>query len=291
MSDDLGRDYIQSIERCLAVINAFTNGKPRMSFTELSAATGLSKPSVRRVLLTLQHLGYAQSVGTHFGLTPKILGLGYAYLSSLNLTEVTQPLMEALTDELRESTALATLDGVEIVYVNRVHRHRISSITLVVGTRLPAHATSTGHVLLADLKPDALEDYFSNAVLRALTERTLTTRSALEDRLRLVRARGWDVVDQELEIGRRSAAAPIRDPSGSVIAALSFSCGSSEHSHEQLVEELLPPLLRTAAKISAVLGANGYAPRDKTTVVPQGEKIRRINKRTVQKPGKGKGRT
>ncbi len=261
MSEDPGRDYIQSIERCLAVINAFTHRKPRMSFREIAAATGLSKPTVRRILITLRHLGYAQSIGSQFGLTPKILALGYAYLSSLDLTDVTQPLMEALTDQLSESTALVALDGADIVYVNRVHRHRISSITLAVGTRLPAHATSTGHVLLADLKPQALEDYFAQANLRALTDRTLTTRTALTERLRLVRARGWDVVDQELEIGRRSAAAPIRDPSGHVIAALSFSCGTSERSYEQVVEDCLPHLLKTAAQISIALGANGYATR------------------------------
>ena len=256
-----GRDYIQSAERCLSVIMAFTNGNPRMSFAELAAATGLSKPAVRRVLLTLQHLGYAQSWGTRFGLTPKVLGLGYAYLSSLNLTDVAQPLMEALTDQLRESTALVTLDGTDVVYVSRVHRHRISSITLVVGTRLPAYATASGHVLLADLKADVLEEYFSRADLRPLTARTLTSRTALKKRLSLVRSRGWDAVNQELETGRRSAAAPIRDAGGSVVAALSFSCGTSERSFEQMIEELVPALLETAAKLSTALGADGYPQR------------------------------
>jgi IclR family pca regulon transcriptional regulator len=257
----LGGDYIQSVERCLAVITAFTDGKSRMSFSELSTATGLSKPTVRRILLTLQHLGYAYSSGSHFGLTPKVLGLGYAYLSSLNLTAASQPLMEALTDQLRESTALAALDGADVVYVNRVHRHRISSMALAIGTRLPAYATSTGHVLLADLKPDALEDYFACATLRPLTERTLTSRSALMTRLEMVRTRGWDAVDQELEIGRRTAAAPVRDASGSVIAALSVSCGTAGRSFDHMIEEFLPPLRQTANQIGVALGASGYAPR------------------------------
>lgn len=261
MDDDIGRDYIQSVERCLAVITAFTNSKPLMSLTELTGATGLSKPSVRRILLTLRHLGYARSNGMRFGLTPKILGLGYAYLSSLNVNEVAQPLMEALTDRVRESTALVALEGTEVVYINRVHRHRISSITLAVGTRLPAHATSSGHVLLADLSPEALRDYLAHAELRPLTERTLTTPQALSQRLELVRARGWDAVDQELEIGRRSLAAPIRDPSGTVVAALALSCGTAERSLAQVIDEFLPALLQTAGQITEAIGGHGYAAR------------------------------
>jgi IclR family pca regulon transcriptional regulator len=267
MNEELGRDYIQSVERCLAIITAYTNGKPLMSFVELAGASGLSKPTVRRFLLTLQQLGYVRSNGSKFGLTPKVLGLGYAYLSSLNLTDTVQPLMERLTDQLHESTALVALDGTDIVYINRVHRHRISSITLAVGTRLPAHATSAGHVLLADLMPDALSDYFNSAILSPLTDRTLTTRPSLTERLEIVRRRGWDAVDQELEIGRRSAAAPIRDPSGSVVAALSFSCSTSERSFEKMLEERLPPLLQTAEQISTALGAGSYSPQKKNAQV------------------------
>jgi IclR family transcriptional regulator, pca regulon regulatory protein len=260
MSDDQNRDHVQSIERCLAVIEAFT-GRAGLSFGELASATGLSKPTVRRILLTLQSLGYARSVDSHFSLTPKVLGLGYAYLSSLNLTEVAHPLMEALTDQLRESTALSALDGIDVVYLNRVHRHRISSMALAVGTRLPAHATSSGHVLLADLMPDALADYFAKAALKKLTDRTLTTKSALVERLKIVRAQGWDIVDQELEIGRISAAAPIRDAAGIVVAALSFSCGTHEHRVEQVQTQFVPMLRRSAEKISAAMGGSGYAPR------------------------------
>lgn len=261
MSDEQNRDHVQSIERCLAVIEAFTGRAGGLSFSELASATGLSKPTVRRILLTLEALGYARSVESRFSLTPKVLGLGYAYLSSLNLTDVAYPLMEALTDQLRESTALSALDGIDVVYLNRVHRHRISSMALAVGTRLPAHATSSGHVLLADLMPDALADYFARAELKKLTDRTLTTKAALLDRLNIVRTRGWDIVDQELEIGRISAAAPIRDANGTVVAALSFSCGTHEHSVEQIATQFVPTLRRTAEKISAAIGGSGYAPR------------------------------
>lgn len=259
MSGDPTRDHVQSIERCLAVIEAFTNWTGGMSFGELASATGLSKPTVRRVLLTLQALGYARSVGSRFSLSPKVIGLGYAYLSSLNVTAVARPLMEALTDQVRESTTLSALDGVDVVYLDRVHRHRISSLTLAVGTRLPAHATSSGHVLLADLNASALADYFAKAELKALTDRTITTEVGLMERLKTARARGWDIVDQELEIGRLAAAAPIRDASGVVVAAVSFSCATFEHSIERITTKFLPTLLATAQEISAAIGGSGYA--------------------------------
>lgn len=259
MSDEPGRDYIQSIERCILVIKTFTDGKPYLSFTEIATATGLSKPTVRRILLTLEHLGYTNSLGSRFCLTPKVLELGYAYLSSQNLPEIAQPIMEKLTDCLRESTSLVTLDGSDVVYINRVHRHRITSITLAVGTRLPAHATSSGHVLLADLSEEALAQYFKYAELRALTDKTIIDQDALRARLQHVRNQGWDAVDQELELGRRSIAAPIRDTNARVIAALSFSCGIGERNFEQMKNELLQPLLDAAAHISSALGSEAYA--------------------------------
>lgn len=258
-SEDADRDYIQSIERCMTVISAFRESRnPKMTLSEVAALTSLSKPTVRRILLTLERLGYAQNDSSRFGLTPKMLELGAAYLSSLNLMDIATPLMEALTDELGESTALVALEGVDVVYINRVHRHRISSITLAVGTRLPAHATSSGHVLLADLSSNALDDYFRRAQLKAMTEHTLTTRAALMQRLMLVKERGWDAVDQELEIGRRSAAAPIRDASGRVVAAISVSCGTAERSLDQLIEDFLPQLIGAAEAITRSLGGGKY---------------------------------
>jgi IclR family transcriptional regulator, pca regulon regulatory protein len=261
MIDDQSRDHVQSIERCLAVLEAFTGRAGGLSFGELALATGLSKPTIRRILLTLEALGFARSVDSRFSLTPKILRLGYAYLSSLNLTEVANPLMEALTDQLRESSALSAMDGVDVVYLNRVHRHRISSMALAVGTRLPAYATSSGHILLADLTPDALADYFARAELKKLTDRTLTTTSALIDRLEAVRARDWDIVDQELEIGRIAAAVPVLDSNGVVVAALSCSWGTREYSVEQIEKQFVPTLRLTAEKISAAIGGCLYAPR------------------------------
>lgn len=252
------RDYVQSVARALSVITAFTDAGPLLTLGALASATGLSKPTIRRILLTLQQLGYVRSEGTAYALTPRVLALGYAYLSSLHLPAVAQPVMEELTEQLGEGTSLATLDGDEVVYVNRVQRHRITSINLAVGTRLPAHATSMGHVLLADLEPQALDRYFATARLQALTGRTITSQPALAERLREVRERGWDAVDQELEIGRRSAAAPVRDASGKVLAALSLSFGTADRTMADLVSTCVPPLLTAARRISEALGGGGY---------------------------------
>lgn len=255
------RDYLQSLERGLAVMLAFSRNRPRMTLSEVATETGLSKPTVRRILLTLEHLGYVRSDARLFTLTPRVLGLGYAYLSSLNLTETAQPVMETLTDQTGEDTALATLDRTDVVYATRVPRHRITGLPLAVGTRLPAHATSMGHVLLAGLGEGDLDRYFAEADLRPLTARTLTTRERLLDRLGLVRRQGWALVDQELEEGRRSLAAPVRDATGNVIAALALSTSSADRSVPRLVEEFLPPLTKAATAISEALGAHWYGRR------------------------------
>jgi IclR family pca regulon transcriptional regulator len=256
---DERRDHLQTLERGLSVIAAFSGRGPLLGLGELAELTGLSKPIVRRIVLTLERLGYARATGGRFALTPKVLALGYAYLSSVRLTDVARPLMEELTDQLGVSTSLVALDGAEIVYVDRVQRGRITSINLAVGTRLPAHATSSGHVLLAFAPPAEVERALGSGPLPALTESTVTDPAALRDRLAMVRSRGWDAVDQELEIGRRSAAAPIFDSGGRTIAALSLSCGTLECSMERLAREFLPPLRATAQAISTALGADMHA--------------------------------
>jgi IclR family pca regulon transcriptional regulator len=252
---DERRDHLQTLERGMAVIAAFAGRGPQLSLGELAELTGLSKPIVRRIVLTLERLGYARAAGGRFALTPKVLALGYAYLSSVRLTDVARPLMEELTDKLGVGTALAALDGKEIVYIDRVQRGRVASINLAAGTRLPAHATSMGHVLLAFAAPADTEAALGAGQLPALTEHTLTDPAALRDRLAVVRDRGWDAVDQELEIGRRSAAAAVFDGDRRAIAALALSCGTLECSMDQLTGEFLPSLQATARAISEALGA------------------------------------
>jgi IclR family transcriptional regulator, pca regulon regulatory protein len=249
------RDFLQTLQRGLEVIVAFTGRSRALTLSELSRATGLSKPTVRRILITLEQLGYAASDDGRYRLTPRVLSLGYAYLASVRLSDVAQPLMEDLTDRLALGTSLAVLDDTEIVYVHRVQRHRITDVNLAVGTRLPAHATSMGHVLLAGLPDASLGRYLERARLVGITAATITDTAALTQRLATVRSAGWAVVDQELELGRRSVAVPVHDASGSVTAALSLSAGTSERTVDELVAEVVPPLLDTAREISVLLGA------------------------------------
>ncbi|MFE7445130.1 IclR family transcriptional regulator C-terminal domain-containing protein [Streptomyces chartreusis] len=249
------RDHLQTLERGLAVIAVFSGRGPWLALSELTALTGLSKPIVRRIMLTLERLGYARVSDGRFALTPKVLALGYAYLSSVRLTDVARPLMEELTDRLGVGTSLAALDGQDVVYVDRVQRGRVTSINLAVGTRLPAHATSMGHVLLAHAAPTEVDAVLGSGPLPALTEWTLTDPEALRARLTVVRARGWDAVDQELELGRRSAAAPVFDSEGRAIAALSLSCSTHSCSMQQITNDYLPALRATARAVSEALGA------------------------------------
>lgn len=251
---DERRDHLQTLERGLDVIAAFSGRGPLLSLGELAELTGLTKPIVRRIMLTLERLGFARASDGRFALTPKVLALGYAYLSSVRLTDIARPIMEELTDELGIGTALAALDGAEIVYIDRVQRGRVASINLAAGTRLPAHATSMGHVLMAHTAATEIDAALAGP-LPALTEWTLTDPAELRTRLATVRERGWDAVDQELELGRRSAAAPVFDGDGRAIAALALSCGTLECSMDRLTGEILPPLRAAADAISDGLGA------------------------------------
>jgi IclR family transcriptional regulator, pca regulon regulatory protein len=255
------RDYVQSLERGLAVILAFADHHPRLSLSEVAGATGLSRPTARRLLLTLEALGYVRSEGRSFSLTPSVLALGYAYLNSLDLTAIAQPVMEELVSEAQEACTLATLDGSDVVYVSRVSTRRLTSLTLAVGTRLPAYASAMGQVLLADLSPADLRRYLDRTELVALTSHSLTTEDALVERLAQVRDRGWAQADQELEEGLRSIAVPVRGSDGRVFAALGLSSTAGPVS--TLVERHLSMLQASAAEISAGLGSDfsGRSPR------------------------------
>ncbi|XVQ07408.1 IclR family transcriptional regulator domain-containing protein [Spirillospora sp. CA-255316] len=251
---DEERDLIRALARGLDMILAFSHHRSRMTLTEAAEATGLSRPTARRILLTLQDRGYVRTDGKTFALTPRVLALGYAYLSSLDLTEIAQPFMERVVETTGEGCSMATLDDTDVVYVTRVPTHRITSITLATGTRLPAHATSLGHVLLADLTATELDRYLSRADLRPLTARTIRTADELRERLALARNQGWAMVDQELEDGLRSIAAPVRDANGRVIAAMGLSSLIATTDADTVRKELLPPLLAASNGVSAELG-------------------------------------
>ena len=192
-------DYVQSLERGLAVIRAFGAESPELRLSDVARATGLTRAAARRFLLTLVKLGYVRQDGNFFSLRPRVLELGYAYLSVLSLPEVAQPHMEALVGEVNESSSIAVLDDLDIVYVARVPTQRIMTITIAVGTRLPAYATSMGRVLLAGLPSEALEECLERVEIEPLTPMTVPDPDALRDRIERVRNAGWAAVDQELE--------------------------------------------------------------------------------------------
>jgi IclR family transcriptional regulator, pca regulon regulatory protein len=259
-------DHVQSLERGLAVIRAFGAENPVLRLSDVARATGLTRAATRRFLLTLVRLGYVHQDGASFSLRPRVLELGYAYLSALSLPEVAMPHMETLVAEVNESSSVAVLDDLDIVYVARVPTQRIMTITIAVGTRLPAYATSMGRVLLAGLDPEALEERLGRVRLERLTERTVPDAEALRERIAVVREAGWAAVDQELEEGVRSAAVPIRDASRSVIAALNMSVHATRLTMPALRRDVVPRLLETAAAIevdlhraAAPAGATGSA--------------------------------
>jgi IclR family pca regulon transcriptional regulator len=255
VSDDRPRsaDFVQSLERGLLVIRAFDAEHRELGLSEVARISGLTRAAARRFLLTLAKLGYVTFSDGRFSLTPRVLELGYAYLSSLTLPEVSQPHMEALVARVNESSSISVLDGTDIVYVARVPTRRIMSITLSVGTRLPAYATSMGRVLLAALPPPELEERLAQMDLRPLSARTITDVATLMDVLERVRGQGWAAVDQELEEGLRSLAVPIHDASGTVVAALNVSVHASRGTMTTLRRDILPLALEAAVGIEADL--------------------------------------
>ena len=248
-------DFVQSLDRGLAVIRAFGPDRERLSLSEVARATGLTRAAARRFLLTLVKLGYVRSDGREFSLRPKVLELGYAYLSGLALPDVAEPHLEDLSAKLHESSSISVLDGHNIVYVARVATKRIMTVAISVGTRFPAYAASMGRVLLAGLSPEELEQYLAEATFEAFTELTVTDPEQLREIIAGVRSDGYSIIDQELEHGLRAIAAPIRDPSGAVTAAINVSAHASRLSPDAMRSELLPALLETARNIEADLNS------------------------------------
>jgi IclR family pca regulon transcriptional regulator len=250
--------FVQSLERGLAVIRAFDEHNVELTLSDVARSTGLTRAAARRFLLTLADLGYVRTDGRWFALSPRILELGYAYLSSLSLPEVAEPHLERLVAEVHESSSVSVLDGEDIVYVARVPTARIMTVSINVGTRFPAYATSMGRVLLAE--HDDLDGYLERVELLPLSPRTVRSADALRAELAKVRRQGWAMVDQELEEGLRSVAAPLRDRSGTVVAAMNLSAHASRMTIDAARRTLIPPLLATAARIEADLASTG-APR------------------------------
>jgi IclR family transcriptional regulator, pca regulon regulatory protein len=262
MSMERSLEYVQSLARGLAVISCFSERQPAMTISAVAEATGLSRATARRVLHTLQQLDLVATEGEVFRLTPRVLSIGYAYLSSLELPELAHPHMEQLVAQVRESSSLAVLDGADIVYVARVPTKRIMSVAITVGTRLPAFATSMGRALLADRPPAEVEELLGSDPLPTLTSRTVRTPAELRTALDRVREDGFALNDQELEEGLRSIAVPVRDARGVAQAALNVAAHAGRVSARAMVDEFLPPLRMAAQRIEndvrhrPVLGAS-----------------------------------
>jgi IclR family transcriptional regulator, pca regulon regulatory protein len=252
-------EYVQSLARGLAVIRAFDADHSELSLSDVARLTGLTRAAARRFLHTLVELGYMRVDNGRFSLRPKILELGYAYLSSLTLPEMATPHLEQLVERVHESSSVSVLDGDEVVYIARVPTRRIMTVAISVGTRFPAYATSMGRVLLAARSDDWLDGFFASTKLRTLTTHTIADADTLRRELATVRSQGWALVDQELEEGLRSLAAPIRDPDGRVIAAVNVSTSAVRRDADGVVHDFLAPLLETAKRIEADLVSSGGA--------------------------------
>jgi IclR family pca regulon transcriptional regulator len=245
-----GPDFVESLARGLDVLRAFDAQHRTLSLAEVAAATGLARPTARRLLLTLEELGFVRSDDGAFALTPKVISLGTAYVASLGLWEVARPHLEALVRKTGESSSMAQLDGSDIVYVARVSVHKIIALRVDIGTLFPAQQTSQGKVLLAALAPEELDAALAVPSRSGLPPYIGRTRAELDQELVRVRARGWALADEELAPGVRSVAVPVRDGAGTVRAAMNVTVHAAETSTEKLLDQHLPHLLRAAGDVS-----------------------------------------
>jgi IclR family pca regulon transcriptional regulator len=247
-------DFMTSLARGLAVIQAFQERKRHLTIAQISHRTEIPRAAVRRCLHTLIKLGYATTDGRTYSLLPKVLTLGHAYLSSTPLAVSAQPYLDRMSEQLHEACNMATLEGDDILYIARsATTQRLISVDLSVGGRLPAYCTSMGRILLAALDDASLAEYLERVDLQAKTSRTLNTAPALLACLQGVREQGWCIVDQELEQGLRSIAVPVYDASGQVLAALNVSTHAGRVSSNDLEQRVLPIILGASRDLSMQL--------------------------------------
>ena len=249
------REFVQGLERGFSVIRAFSAAAPKLTITDVSARTGLTRAAARRYLLTLEELGYVVRDGTRFILTPRLLDLGYSYLSSTATADIAQPFMERVVERMRESCSLGVLDGADVVVIARVPARRIMSVNVVVGSRLPAHCTALGKTLLAYLTPEQLDQYFRVARLERYTAHTICNEAALRRELREAQKRGAAFANEEAEEGLRTVGVPVYDRTGQVAASMIVSGHAARVSMKDLRVRYLPIVREAARLTSKALGA------------------------------------
>lgn len=247
------RDYVSSLGRGLEVLRAFNRTGRKMTLSQVAAETGHTRAGARRILLTLVHEGYAVADGKLFDLTPLVLELGHSVLSSKGVWEVAKPFIDHLSEDVRESVSAAVLDNFDVVYVSGAQYHRVISVGISVGSRFPAHCTANGRVLLAAQPRENWPAMLRDIELTKLTEKTVVDRTAFKKMLEQVRDQGWSMVDQELEIGLMSIAAPVRAHSGALVGAINVGVPTLRMTPEQMVAQVLPKLQATVSNISKAL--------------------------------------
>jgi IclR family pca regulon transcriptional regulator len=243
-------DFVEALARGLAILTAFSPTATALTVSDAAARTSLPRPTARRLLLTLEKLGYVRSSNGLYTLTTKVLELGTTYISALGIWELARPHLEALVAQTGESSSMSQLDGSDIVYVARVAVPKIIALSVHIGTRFPAVATSMGQVLLADLPHDELRRVLATPSQSGIIPRSAPARAKLERELEEVRKRGWALSDERLSLGIRSIAAPVRDAAGTTVAAVNVTVHAAETSVAELKRRHLPLLLETAAGIT-----------------------------------------
>jgi IclR family pca regulon transcriptional regulator len=246
-----GPDFVEALARGLDIIRCFGPARRLMTLSEVATATGLARPTARRLLLTLEELGYVRACGNQYALTPRVLSLGMAYVGTLGLWDMAQPHMRRLVAATGESSSMSQLDGPDIVYVARVAVPKLIALRVEIGTRFPAPYTSQGKVLLAALTEQELTALLAQPSRSGLPPYPPLDEEALATELKTVRARGWAVADEELAPGIRSVAVPVRDGTGTVRAAMNVTVHAAETSLGKLTEDYLPLVLRAASDVSA----------------------------------------
>jgi IclR family pca regulon transcriptional regulator len=250
-------EFVQSLERGLAVIRAFGPGRTHLTLSDVAQATGLTRAAARRFLLTLVEIGYVRNDGRTFSLRPRVLELGWSYLSGLSLAEIARPFMDELVAAAGESSSLAVLDGDDIVYVAHVAPARLTTINVPLGGRDPAYPTALGRVLLADKADEELDDYLARVRLEPFTASTLTDPAEVRDALRIVRKQSFALVENEIEDGLVAVAVPVHDATGAVVAAMNIATLSARVGPEALERVHLPALRDSVERIEGELAATG----------------------------------
>ncbi len=257
---------IEALARGLEILALFSSESPSLSLTEIVATLDLNKSTAFRVLSTLEALGYLERDPATRRYRPglKVLQLGFTALNGLEVGQVARPYLERLAQRVDETASLGVLDGMRVMYVDRIRNRAIVGVVIGIGSHVPAHCTSLGKVLLADLPPDELNHRLADADLKAFTSHTLTDQRALLGELTLVRQRGYATSNEELAVGLRAVAAPIRNASRKAVAAINVSGPVTTISRERLKVEIIPAVVKTAAQISLTLG---YSQTEKHVVL------------------------